>query len=559
MIGLLPQSTAPVNVSGKDNRKPFYQPDRSWVTMARKDLWEGELGENKWVANLHDHVIDPVNYITWLVIAVDPLTLIPTLRVITPGRESTIAEDNFIFAPSPGSMVAFFNEKTFPYSLNIDSQVEVNGSMSKYVRIFLGSDISKDTGKVISKIYDSSGKFVSDKVPLELKAEKLGERYHAVKIILPCKTTDNLQEGELLTIVAYNDQEIMQTWQQVKVARGSFFGDQNTSEKWIERISLKTPFMSGSDDRTIEFPLYVQMQTLNLMGMVEYSNGETLELPVNGDKFTLDGLDSVVASIPGHALPIILRYRLSEGEKSLVPSSFYNVDYIAEEFRFVVVDKYSSYAVKLFGYPYWVNTTIGWSMKWYMFNIDKDIYYDVSDKVRFDPITGPLSPKLYGVMQRKQVTVNLKDVNPAYRNILHTQTVDITLYGPAGTSSTMWTINNEVKPNATHYGLDLTALRSRPNTLNLASGIEDKDEWLQRVYVESGPLIDPRTGSVPSAPTHMDVVYKGETVRVLISDWDKDILFASRVDVNTEVLIVFLRDTGTSMLYLSPALMTVRT
>ena len=72
-------------------------------------------------------------------------------------------------------------------------------SLTSSAKIFQGSNISAE-GKVISKVYDSSGNFISESIPLDLVVMPDVEN-RSVKTVRPAHTTSKLDDGEIVTVV----------------------------------------------------------------------------------------------------------------------------------------------------------------------------------------------------------------------------------------------------------------------------------------------------------------------------------------------------------------------
>ena len=143
-------------------------------------------GQGKHVGKVNDYVREPLEYNTWIIDHVDPVTLAPTLRVIKPkGLVFDLSTEDALFGVGPGTDAdtyrAYLNDTVFPHTMEIDKMLTIKGTMSKYCKVFLGANTSS-TGEVISKVYDASGNYISDVVPLEMVEEDSHINY-AVKIV----------------------------------------------------------------------------------------------------------------------------------------------------------------------------------------------------------------------------------------------------------------------------------------------------------------------------------------------------------------------------------------
>lgn len=329
-----------VPVVGTDGVVPVYNPNARWTIFGINDVYMGEEGTSKHVPKINDYVIDPATYTTYRVEALDPVTLIPTLKEIRPANMSyTLSETDVLFGVGPGTQAdtyrVYLDKSTLPYTLAVDARLKVGGTLTNYAKIFKGSTIGED-GKVISKMYDSNGNFVSENVPLELIALD-SHINHSIKAVPPCYTTEDLQDGEIVTAVFYNSLNGVVSKRQLLVENTSFIRSIDSSRKYVTHISLECPFMSPTLDHVIEFPLNIPLNALNLTGIVHYSDGSTMSLPVDGTKFRMYGLDQYVSSIVGQKVELVLSYTLSANETSYAGVGV-EASYVTEPYDLVTID-----------------------------------------------------------------------------------------------------------------------------------------------------------------------------------------------------------------------------
>jgi hypothetical protein len=199
-----------------------------------------------------------------------------------------------------------------PHVLAVDIRLKVAGTMASYAKIFKGSDLT-ESGNVISRVYDSNGNFISENIPLELVAIDSHNNY-SIKTIKVCHTNEHLLDGEIVTAVIYGDNGHVVSKRQLLVENTSFIRSVDASAKYISHISVESAFISPTFDHIIEFPLNIPLNALNLMGVVHYSDGSTLKLPVDGSKFRMFGLEQYVSSIVGQTVDLVLSYALAPNE-----------------------------------------------------------------------------------------------------------------------------------------------------------------------------------------------------------------------------------------------------
>ncbi len=544
-----------LGVAGTDGIVPIYDPNRRWTIWSRDEIFEGGIGQGKYIPNLKDYVVEPDTYTTYIVEFLDQVTLLPTLREIKPASlDFSFSQSDVLFGVGPGTQAdtyrIYIDNSVTPHILSVDTRLKIAGSLSNYAKIFKGTDTSTQ-GIVISKVYDNNNNFISENIPLELVAIDSHINY-SIKIISVAHTDIDMLDGELVTAVIYNDQGNVVSKRQLLVENTAFIRDINTAQKFITQISLDSAFISPSIDNTLEFPLNIPVNALNMIGVVQYSDGTTLRLPVDGTKFSIYGLDQYISSIVGQKVDLVLNYSLSTNETAVGAISN-DGNHITENYSLVTTNPNNSYAVKLFGYPIWINNNIGYEIKWFLLNLDRNVWYDVTSNVTFSSNTGPFNPLLYGFVQNKTVQVNLAEVNGTFDVFIHVQNVSIVLnHAPQPDISQIpWTISNEVTANALPYGDGIYAKKISPTSVNISAGITTSQEWLDKTYLRSKPLVDPRIETAPLDPTHFILMVRGVETEFPISEWNQDLTISADLNQFESVYVRFIKKVGLAQLELS--------
>jgi hypothetical protein len=545
-----------LGVVGTDNHVPVYNPNERWCWWSINDIYLGEAAQGKHVPKVKDYVMDPDSYTTFRVESIDPVTLVPVLREVRPANMSfSFTETDVLFGVGPGTQAdtyrAYLDTSVTPHVLSVDSRLKIYGSMSNYAKIFKGGP----DGRVVSKIYDSQGLFVSENIPLELVAVDSHVNY-STKGLPSCNVTEALLDNEVLTVVVYSDQGHVVSKRQVLVENTTFIRGLSASTKYVSHISLRSPFLSNAQDRTIEYPINVPLDALNLIGQVHYSDGSMVELPVDGSKFKLFGMDQFVSSIVGQKLDLVLSYTLASGEASYAGVGAQN-NMVTEPYSFMTVNPNNSYTTKLFGYPVWQGTELGYRIQWWMLNLDRNVYFDVTDKVMFNENTGPFDPKGYGYLQRKSVSINLRSISGSFRPFIHTQTVSIVLNNEPSINVTPWTISNESIPGHAMYGQDVFAKKVAAGSIRIDCGLSNYNDWLMKLYENTYPLMDPSREIMTIKPSHFVLTYQGVDMTFPISNWNQPLNIASSVDNFKSVHLRFIKRTSEGDLQLSIASMMI--
>ena len=532
-------------VIGFDGVSPVYDPEGLWKIWALDEIWQGPTGPGarRFVPKVKDYVIDPELYVTWIVDHLDPVSLTPTLREIRPaGWSYTLTNEDLIFGVGPSAQLdtyrAFLNDSVTPHTMALDPRFMPKGTMASYCKVFLGTDTS-DAGEVLSKVYDGSGNFVSTAVGLELVALDSHTNY-AVKVVKRFNVTKKLVNAERVTAVIYADDGHVVERRQFLVENTDTIADVSASTKYISEISLESIWMSETTADQIDYPLNIPMDALNTVGVVTYSDGSTLRLPIDGGKFALLGLEGRLSTIIGQPHELVLRYRMSDTELAYA-STGVNGKYITKPYRIVTLNPNNSIAVKLFGYPSWESESFGYRMRWFLMNLDRNVFFEVTNEVQYSETSGPYEPKLYGYLQRKAVSINLRDVSTAFIPFVHSQIVDIWLQEPADNSpEENWRVASESNDNSETFGIGVWGQKVG-SKVSFKANHETLESWLDAYYYKSAPLVDPTRESRPIVPTHFVVSYGGVETEWTIDQWDKELAISTTVTPKTTAILRFIR------------------
>lgn len=482
----------------------------------------------RYVPNVDDAVRDWDQGL-FRVIAVDYTTGISTLSKWREPQDSSGLEDQDILLGSgPGyrseSFRVFLDTSVTPYTLATDRRLKLYGSTVQYIKIFLGTDVGQN-GEVISAYYDQSGNLLGENIPVELVATQ-GLNNIAVKAPKVGYTSFALNDNEVVTIVVYDDEGHAVSLATMLIKNTAFIRSASDSLKYITAIHLETPFLSGSDNRLIQYPINMPVENLNLMGVVTYSDGSTNRLPIDGTKFSLMGLDNYIATVQGQKLPLVLTYKLSANEYSYVLTQTQNKT-ITELYQAQTQETDGAYSVKLFAYPTWVNTVTGYRMEYYLYNLDRETVRKVTSLVELATGSAVFNPLLFGTLQKISVAIDMNEVDPMYAPYRHVQTLEIALLSHGNVlNQDNWRMG--FSPNQDPlYGFDLKATADFINTNNwtidISCGAATLEEWLERVYYATQPLFDSQSEEEAPVPNFFTLVSGNHRVEVPIADWNSPI------------------------------------
>lgn len=514
----------------------------------------GEKPTNVNIVNVNDTVIDTLNQTIYLVKAVSK-TGVPSLVPMNFKDVGGITEEDTILGTGPGlcseGYRIYVNNKVLPHPCFIDCRVLITGSENTYIKIFKGSDIS-DKGTIVSGVFNSANRMVSENIPLEnvVIPHYTNTNY---KVAAPGHFTETLSDGEVVTVVVYNNAGHPTSQFRLLVVNTAFVRNIDASKKHITDITLVTPYLSASDRLQVEVPVGMVTQSASFMGKVTFSDGTTETYPVNGDKFALHGFDSYIASRVGDSLPIILRYILSPGEFSNIAQAVGNRTFINKEYRLKTIESDNRYNIKLFVIPTWNRPDNKWELQYWLYNLRRDTVLDVTKSVEYVSNSRAFDGREFGSAQSLRVSFNMQKLGSTYSFYNHVETFTITLIQPVTSTNvtTYYTLEYDSDSIIGTKAIAQITGTSNNYTIDLSNGAASPSTLIQAWYRNSGPLSYPFNESQAPDPTH---------VRVVIGSWSREIPVDSLLNpikgVNTaiangtSVQLEFIKASGVNRLQL---------
>lgn len=554
----IPINTA--GITGTDGITPIYNGSAPWRMWGLPDIYTGGVGANRYVPKINDYIKNFETDETFRVTHIDPVTLIPTLVTVLPPGEEQANPADILFGGNPGVYRVYLDKSVRPYKLAVDGNVHSYHSDANYAKVFMGNNIST-SGNVLAFLSDSAGNFLTDKIPLELVGIHNVDNY-TIRGVKVCSTNVNIPSGQLVTVVFYSVAGNVLRVVPMLCQHSTFIRGANADEKYVTHISLKSPFVSLTDDHVLEYPINVLEPALNLIGVVHYSDGSSNTLPVDSTKFSIFGLEQYLGTVPGQTFDLVLNYKLGSTEAAYTGVSGDGKS-VNASYSLVTVNREGSYSVKLYAYPVWISEMAGYQLKWFMYNLDRDISFDVTPYVNFQPDTTAYDPTGYGTTQMLHVRINLRDVSTSFKSFIHTQVIGINLREPGTSRMTNWTILFNPAHNPA-FGVDLHARlisTGVSNTVvNIGSDIETFVQWTDRVYKNFIPIIDLSAETIPLTPNYFNIVDDGVKKNFPISAWNSNLSLgtvSAGVALNKTLFIEFIRRESTGDVLLGMAAMPI--
>lgn len=543
---------------------PIFDPDRGYREWLLPEIYTGPSGTGRIVPNVDDKIWDWESGKPKRVTEVDYSTgLSKWINYVAPSVPEDI-ETDYLRGTGPGhrteSWRLLYDDSVVPHVIAPDARLFVFATTVTYAKIFLGTDISQATGKVISKIYDASGTLVSENIPLEIVAMN-DIRNFAIKALKPGYTTERLKTGDEVTVAVYDDENRVRSWATLIVNETSFIRGIEANQKYVKSIELISPWKSSTDPFLLEIPENVNMQSVGLMARVNYSDGTGSTLAVNNHKFSLSGIETIIATEMGRRYPIVLNYLLDKTE-SAVGAVAPHEKYLTQSYTAKITDVDGAYSVKLFAYPCWNETTLEYELHFYLYNLDRSTWYRVDHLIELDATSTPFNGRKYGVTQEVAFVIDLSAVDSRFAKYRHTQKLTVSLFVSGDkTGRTLWSITHEPL-HIFPYGVEVYAMLEHISGGNYKGRLDgeykDKALWLERFYYDTFPVSNPDIEFRPPAPTHFVIDANGVTREYPIASWNQDLLISTTVKSGQNLYLHWILRNGETDLHLGVSGITVR-
>lgn len=477
-------------------------------------IWTGPNGTGRIVPRVKNIVYDKIRGLLE-VAAVNPVlhtsTLIPANITASSALGGTNIVGASLFAAS-GIYRIFLNTARIPFTLNFDQRYVINRSDATHLKVFRGSDITDD-GMIISAMYDIANNKISENIPL-VPLTLPGESNIALRAPIEGFSTEMVDNYDTVTVVAYTASGSVLDATSMIVCNTNAVASTDRGKKFVRNISLVSDFISISDSRLLEYPVGMTIASDSLRARVLYSDGSSLEnLPIDGNRIVIHGLDDLISSESGHTNEILLAYNLggdevAEDVSMVGPNRSISQVYRA---RAITNDDDIIYTVKLFVIPTWISGgSPRWSLRYFLYNLERMDIFEVTNFI--EPAAGSalFNGTAYGVSQNLGVVVNLQDASNRYRYYRHVQQFNITLNAAASNSgsASYWTLkySSDVLygqgKKATVVNDPVNAGRKR---VRVDNGYTILSEWINDMYTSLTPLVNTRIESSVPQPTHVRV------------------------------------------------------
>ncbi len=504
---------------------------RTQSIFLKSQIYSGPTGTGRIVpvkGNVIINTNDVAGASMWEVASVDPVTHTSSLKPLGFNNVDGDGEATIIgggIGSSYGRLRVWIDKERLPYTMNFDYRFEsphVNGA---YIKVFRGTDVS-DNAAVVSAMFDTAGNKISENIPL-VAINQPNEVNLTRKAPVSAWCIDNLAQYETVTIVVYAQDGSTIGATTATVMLGNLVASLDRTKVQVSAIELVSEFLSLSDSRLLEYPVGMAVTSDAMRARILYNSGEIVESAIDGNKIELHGLNDFISSESGRTVPLLLTYRIDDGEVAegvSLPTPDRRISEVYHA-RAVTTDSDIIYNAKLFVVPQWVaGTQARWRLRYFLYTLERKDVYEVTDKISMGAASPNFDGVSYGTAQKLTATVNLAEVSNRFRYSRHVQPFTITLanQGSSNIATSYWNISyDQVGLN---YGQGRKANFSEDTAnvgtkrLRIDNNFTIVEEWLEAMYRSLLPIHNTSAESRAPNPTH---------VRIRIGDtWQREILIS---------------------------------
>lgn len=430
----------------------------------------------------------------------------------------------------------YIDNRSIPYRVQVDpSMILLGGAPSFYTITRYPDDKSKS--HIISKYYDSTGRYAKNQVPVVPVDNKI-----TGWICDTCSVSEDLEEDEELQITVYNEVGAEIRTATVFSKHSSIINDKLDYRPRIVGLSLKSP--QQLDDGTIFLYEKQDFSSVNIYGELRYEDNTTQLITVDNYQTYLYGAEDFVPSYSGMKQNIYMKYFFgpSETSNSTDPT---NTSIMATGQVMVIANK-EAVPVKVSVIPVYDNASQQYSLKFYIYTTSRNRVVDCT------PFTTITNNSFNGAdfvhTQQLQISVDMTKVDPSvYQGIAtYTQGVSIKLLPP--TSYVRYILSDSISSPFT-YGNDSSSDRrpvlyydSEKQLYFISSSIfTNQPSVLQSFYYNSNPPYDTRIEQSVPVPTHFGIrdPYSGILVSMNpLSSYTKGFSVSNNKDYTNQTIIV---------------------
>lgn len=454
--------------------------------------------------------LPPVNSIVYgedsrlyRVIESDTEQLTYKLRLIVlPDDYELSGESALIINNENDKLCLFYDPRNIPFRVSVDSRFIVYGEAPSFYRIVL-NPYSIDDQKIISKYYDATGNYVSDRVPLTRIKPGIN-----IWTLNPCFIDKQLKDDQEIEIQIFTEDGVL-------IRRAIVFAKKsiivNDTQSRIPRIiDIKVKSTQQLDNGDVYILERQSFNSLHIFVEITYEDGSIIECSVDNEKVFLYGSDDFVSSYAGLKQHMLIKYFLSENETSSVPGYDLVENFINVDFDVVVINNQIDDIVKISVFPVWDVNQYGWLLYYRIYGVNDNFTMNVTPYVTI--ISGNYQINNFSGPQEFIIKLDLHEVDSDRYPVpsIYIQNVWINLFSNA--ADVKWLLS-DASTSSKLYGQDKADDR-RPslfydkdrNQYFIPSSIfTNKESVIKSYYYNNSPPYNNSVQTIASEPTHFGV------------------------------------------------------
>lgn len=497
-------------------------PTRGFRAWQITEIWKGPgaIDQGYIVANVGDMVIDWNNgmYQVTSVDTTDPggggtPPYTPTLVLWDVSSLNGGIESNNIngllsvYQPSVAERI-YYNKAVSPSTLSIDDRYLVPGSESVSYRLFKGTNVT-DSGKVISVEINGNGDIIGETIDLEV----IDVNNPNIKRPKVCHTLETLQNGEVVTLVAYNSIGGATGTHSFILTDSSAIRSLGVSTRTITGIVLESDLLSPDDASLLLVPANIPLTGSDFKARLLYNDGSSDIINIDGVKCKLHHLANVNLAMAGVKSNILLAY-YPDANEPVINANSPLLKSISTAYQIQTITNNLDYSFKIYVSPTFNSNTGLYENRYWLTNLEYDILISVPPELlSVETVNGdPVDFAPDGPIQQVRISLLVSNVFPVgFTGYTFVQTLTIQ-YGQPSHLANPWLLDYtgtqvDVFGHQTHFGY--SNVGTYP--LELRTDMSARSEWIYKLYRSLNPVYDPVAVTTAPDPTHFRLQYQGHT------------------------------------------------
>ena len=446
-------------------------------------------------------------------------TLVPW--EIINGDSSQTTEQDWIFGLKGGPMIGeallSIDYTQRPNVAKVDSTIMRPGAA--YAKVYKGSSATESES--IGVQYNSNMVITKKQVPCKL-AEIIDRTNVSIMTTGSFSVTENeeaLPNGTRCYLVFFDEGDnFIPPACLLRVQHSSYMKDHQLGTKYLESIQLLSPWFTDTmDPNLLIVPVNVTIPSVELRAVAHFSDGSTSPpSPINAPPFNLYGLSEWRPTFPGQSGELVLTRHLLDNEQLGVAEPG-NPDFKKQVYRIESGAVKGAWSPKIYTFPVWDPTISGWSLRHWLYDLDRKYVIDVTEFVTFNQTSQPWRPTAYGISQSLVFNLNLRDVSILNASITFMQFTTIVLRAPISGSGKRWEVSfAQSTPFFTDKYVQVS--NAGVNTkFNLTNGYANKAAWLEGMYRGVIPSYNRWDEEKAPDPTHFYLAHPTDGRKWLFS------------------------------------------